>query len=92
MLAVKGLKAGQYAVYEPADKKSTQTQVLRIRQAFDLLGKPWPLTRPVDGGKATGMRILSRKESLNRYPSQEKAGKEAGSEAPAKKKAARKKR
>lgn len=67
---VKGTKPGQFVVYEPNDGKSYQSQVLRVRQAFDELGKPWPHTRPGEKGKFTVIRILSKKESFDRYPQQ----------------------
>ncbi len=68
--SVKGTKPGQFLTYEPSDKKSFQTQILRIRQAFNILSKPWPFTKPLDGGKKALMQILSRSESFEKYPQQ----------------------
>ena len=67
---VRGTKAGQFLIYEPADGKSYQSQVLRVRKAFDELEKPWPLTRPGDKGAYTVIKILSKKESFQKYPQQ----------------------
>lgn len=75
MNTVKGTKPGQFLVYEPADRKSFQTQILRIRQAFDTLAKPWPFTKPLDGGKKALMQILSKSDSFERYPQQPMATK-----------------
>ena len=77
MEKAKSTKAGQYVVYEPNDGKSFQTQVLRVRKAFELLAKPWPLTRPIDNGKATAMQVLSKNASFARYPKQPLAKKTA---------------
>ncbi len=70
MQNVKGTKPGQFVIYEPNDNKSYQSQVLRVRKAFDELKKPWPHTRPGEKGKYTIMKILSKKESFDRYPQQ----------------------
>ncbi len=83
MDAVKATRPGQYVLYEPADKRGYQSQVLRVRQAFNLLGKPWPLTAPHQKGAACAMKILSRSESFERYPQQPLAKAQAGEEAPA---------
>ncbi|HOE66547.1 MAG TPA: hypothetical protein PLO62_08465 [Candidatus Hydrogenedentes bacterium] len=85
MEQVKGTKPGQFLVYEPSDKKSFQTQILRIRQAFDLLTKPWPFTRPMEGGKRTAIKILSKADSFEQYPQQEMAPKEKAASEKAKK-------
>jgi len=82
---IRRTKRGQFAVYTPEDGKGYQTQVARIRQAFDQVNKPWPLTRPLDGGKATVMKILSIGESLEQYPQQplaKKRSQEAAAPAP----------
>lgn len=89
MEKARSTKAGQYVVYEPNDGKSYQTQVLRVRKAFELLAKPWPLTRPMEGGKATAMQILSKNASFSRYPKQPLAKKTA-QQAPVEPKAAKK--
>ncbi len=81
MQSVKGTKPGQFVIYEPNDGKSYQSQVLRVRKAFDELKKPWPHTRPGEKGKYTIMKILSKKESFERYPQQPlcpKKGKKKG--------------
>jgi hypothetical protein len=70
MAEVKGAKPGQFLIYDPDDNRGYQTQVLRVRQAFDLLEKPWPFSRPLDGGKRLAMKILSRKNSFEKYPQQ----------------------
>lgn len=81
---VKSTKPGQFVVYDPSDKKSFQSQVLRIRQAFDLLGKAWPHTRPMENGQYTVMHILSKRDSFERYPQQPlaKAAAEKSNQAP----------
>ncbi len=70
MEKLKGTRPGQIAIYEPEDGKGYQTQVLRVRKAFDELKKPWPQTRPGDKGKYTIIRILSKQESFDRYDQQ----------------------
>ena len=85
MEKVKGTKAGQFVIYEPEDGKGYQTQVIRVRNAFDQLNKPWPQTRPGDKGKSTVMKILSKQDSFERYPQQPLAP-EKGEKAEGKKK------